>query len=119
MGGTVAGTRWRCLVIVVAAPLIVVSLMATGLLWFELRGVDAYRELGPQGRKASCGSVFRPLEPYSHHDEICVDQLQPRRHIVRLIWITGTIALAVAAGCSYHFARRTTEADPHAAKAGR
>ena len=75
---------------------IVVGVLLLGFtVWLVIAPVMAYRELGPNGRKASCGSVVDPLEPYATHDETCFDALAARRVLTYLSGGAGVLLVGV------------------------
>ena len=63
--------------------------------WLVLAPAKEYRELGPRGRRASCGSVISPLEPYASHDEVCFDALYARREVANLSGGAGLFLVVV------------------------
>jgi hypothetical protein len=96
---------------------IVVGALLLGVTaWVVLAPAHVYRELGPAGRRASCGSVVQPLEPYASHDEVCFDALYARRHVAPVIGVAGALLVLVpTVGRRLKRAwRRRTDSDPYA-----
>jgi hypothetical protein len=59
--------------------------------WSPFSPIDAYRENGPRGRKASCGAAIGGIE----NDEVCWQV----RHDRRLLWVPVTgIGVALLVG---------------------
>ncbi len=77
---------------------IVLLVAALGLsgatVWLAFSNFDAYRELGPAGRRAPCGSAFRPLAGYEN-DEVCFDVAQSRQYGVLALIGTGVPLLVI------------------------
>ncbi len=97
MASVVGASPWARARRPVGAVLLVLALGLSALtLWLAFSPFDAYRELGPSGRRAPCGSAFRPLPGYEN-DEVCFDVAQRRQYRVLAFIVIG-VPLLVGAG---------------------
>ncbi len=79
----------------VAAPLLVTGVLVLGAAFLlVVVPFSAYRELGPAGRRSSCGSAIRPLSGFEN-DEVCFDVGQARRRLALLL-VAGAVPMVVA-----------------------